>query len=146
MDFEREKEAEILAYEIYESLIDSCEVLRKGLPVSMRKVKGLGDAMFWGDDVVEYKRLLVEFNEGLDRIERLVEDGTAWEVFNELNSFYDTFCMMKRVHWESDTKFTRKLAKAIHDFGNASSRVIGFLRGKRKFFLTGGGNSCIINP
>lgn len=130
MDFEREKEAEILAYEIYESLLDSCKILRKGLPVSKRKIKGLGEALFWGDDEVEYGRLLVEFNDGLDRIERLVEDGTALEVFNELKDFYDTFCMMKRVHWESDVKMTQKLAKAIHDFGNASSRVIGFLKGK----------------
>lgn len=127
---EREKEAEILADEIYESLTDSCGILRKGLPVSMRKVKGLGNAMFWGDDEVEYKRLLVEFNEGLDRIERIVREGTALELFNELNGFYDTFCMMKSVHWESDVKMTQKLAKAIYDFGNASSRVIGFLRGK----------------
>lgn len=130
MDFEREKEAEILAYEIYESLLDSCEVLRKGLPVSKRKIRGLGEALFWGKDEVEYGRLLVEFNEGLDRIERIVREGTALEVFNELKDFYDTFSMMKSVHWESDVRMTQKLAKAVHDFGNASSRVIGFLRGK----------------
>lgn len=130
MDFEREKEAEILADEIYESVLDSCGILRKGLPVSMQKIRGLGQSLFWGDDEVEYKQLLVEFNEGLDRIERIVREGTALELFNELNGFYDTFSMMKSVHWESDVKMTQKLAKAIHDFGNASSRVIGFLRGK----------------
>lgn len=130
MDFEREKEAEILADEIYESILDSCGILRKGLPVSMQKIRGLGQSLFWGDDEVEYKQLLVEFNEGLDRIERIVREGTALELFNELNDFYNTFSIMKSVHWESDVKMTQKLAKAIHDFGNASSRVIGFLRGK----------------
>lgn len=130
MDFERQKEAEILADEIYESILDSCGTLRKGLPVSMQKIRGLGQSLFWGDDEVEYKRLLVEFNEGLDRIERIVREGTALELFNELNDFYNTFSIMKSVHWESDVKMTQKLAKAIHDFGNASSRVIGFLRGK----------------
>lgn len=130
MDFEREKEAEILADEIYESILDSCGILRKGLPVSMQKIRGLGQSLFWGDDEVEYKQLVVEFNEGLDRIERIVREGTALELFNELNDFYNTFSIMKSVHWESDVKMTQKLAKAIHDFGNASSRVIGFLRGK----------------
>lgn len=130
MDFERQKEAEILADEIYESILDSCGILRKGLPVSMQKIRGLGQSLFWGDDEVEYKQLLVEFNEGLDRIERIVREGTALELFNELNDFYNTFSIMKSVHWESDVKMTQKLAKAIHDFGNASSRVIGFLRGK----------------
>lgn len=127
---EREKEAEILAYEIHKSILDSCGVLRKGLPVSMRKIRGMGEALFWGDDVVEYGRLLEEFNEGLDRIEYLVREGTPQELFNELNSFYNTFSTMKNIHWESDAKFTRKLAQAVRDFGYASSRVIGFLRGK----------------
>lgn len=130
MDFERQKEAEILAEEIYESILDSCGPLRKGLPVSMQKIRGLGQSLFWGDDEVEYKRLLVEFNEGLDRIERIVREGTALELFNELKDFYNTFSIMKSVHWESDVKMTQKLAKAVYDFGNASSRVIGFLRGK----------------
>lgn len=130
MDFERQKEAEILANEIHESILDSCGPLRKGLPVSMQKIRGLGQSLFWGDDEVEYKRLLVEFNEGLDRIERIVREGTALELFNELNDFYNTFSMMKSVHWESDVKMTQKLAKAVYEFGNASSRVIGFLRGK----------------
>lgn len=130
MDFERQKEAEILADEIHESILDSCGPLRKGLPVSMQKIRGLGQSLFWGDDEVEYKRLLVEFNEGLDRIERIVREGTALELFNELKDFYNTFSIMKSVHWESDVKMTQKLAKAVYDFGNASSRVIGFLRGK----------------
>lgn len=129
---ETEKKAEILAQEIYETLLDSCGVLRKKLPVSKRVIKSMSQSLFYGDDEVVYGRLLEEFNAGLSRIEYLLKEGTVLELFRELNDFYTIFYRMKDVHWESDVKFKGDLTKAVYDFSNASSKVIGFLRECKK--------------
>lgn len=130
MNSEREKEAEILAQEIHENLLESCRILRK-IVVSkgVFKRKGEREALL-GIDLEEYGEMAKEFKEGLSQIENLVKEGTALSLFAKIEEFYNLFCMMKRARWESDVRTTHELSRAISDFTVSSGKVIGFLKGK----------------